>query len=85
MNKIVEGLQDVARRDNSKILYCHVKNLREISQFGLVPFKDRNRVSISDEVKVEERWAKHCKNGINPDKVMRNGIEKNEKFGALRK
>jgi hypothetical protein len=55
MNKIAEGLEDAARRYNSKMLYWHVNKLRGSSQSGLVPVKDRNRTTISDKERVKEK------------------------------
>ena len=55
MDKITEDLEDAAKRYISKILCWHVNKLRRSSQSGLVPFKDRNGITISDKERVKER------------------------------
>ena len=42
MDQIAKGLEDAARRDNSKIFYWYVNELRGSSQCGLVLVKHRN-------------------------------------------
>ena len=49
------------------------------SQSGLVPVKDRNGVTVSDEERVKERWAGHFENVLNRERVTGKDIEKNEK------
>ena len=41
MDTLVENLEDAGRRDNGKILYLRVNKLKDSSQSGLLPFKDR--------------------------------------------
>ena len=54
MDKTAKDQEDAARRHNIKILYWHVNKLKESSQSGLVPVKDRNRATISDKEKVKK-------------------------------
>ena len=68
-----------ARRNNSKILYWHVKKLRGSSQSRLGPVKDRNGATISDKERTKERWAEHFENLLNRDRVAGKDIEENEK------
>ena len=49
IDETAENLEDTVRRHNRKILYCYVKKLRENSQYGHVPIKDRNGTTISDK------------------------------------
>ena len=79
MDKIAEDLEDVARWHNSKILYWHVNKLGRNSQSVLVPVKDRNGATISDNERVKERKAEHFENRLNRDRVTGKDIEKNEK------
>ena len=67
MDKIAKDLEDAARRQNSKTLYCHFKKLKGSSQSGLVLVKDRNGATISDKEKVKERWLEHFENVLNHD------------------
>ena len=48
------------------------------SQSGLVPVKDRNWATISDEEKVKERWVENFEN-LNRDTVAGKDIDENEK------
>ena len=64
MGKIAKNLEDAARRHNNKILYWHVNKLRENSQSGLVPIKDRNGATISYKKRVKDGWAEHLKNAF---------------------
>ena len=57
LDKVVEGLEDIAIRHNSKIMYWHVKKLRGNGQFGIVTVKDRNAASISDGGSAKERCS----------------------------
>ena len=43
---IVEDLDDAARQYNSKVLYYHVKKLRENNQSGFVLVKDMDRATL---------------------------------------
>ena len=79
MDKIAEDLEDAAWRHNSKILYWHVNKLRGSSQSGLVPVKDRNGATISDNEKVKERWAEHSEDVLNRDTVAGKDMGENEK------
>jgi hypothetical protein len=79
MDKITENQEDAARRHYCKILYCHVIKLRGSSQSGIVPVKDRNEATISDNERVKERWAEHFENVLNHDGVTEKYIRKNEK------
>ena len=79
MDEIAEDLEDAARRHNSKILYWRVNKLKESSQSGLVPVKDRNGATISDKEKVKERWVEHFENVLNRDTVAGKDIDENEK------
>ena len=52
-DKIAEDLEDAAIRHISKISYCCVNELRESSQSGPVPVKDKNGATISDKERVK--------------------------------
>ena len=59
MDKIAEDLEDAAIRHISKILYWCVNKLRENSQSGPIPVKDKSGTTISDKERVKEKWAEH--------------------------
>ena len=67
INKIVEGLDEAARRHNKKKLYWYVNKMRNISQFGFFPAKDRNRVTVNDKERIKERWVEHIDFVLNCD------------------
>jgi hypothetical protein len=60
-------------------LYCHVNKLRGSSQSGLVPVKDRNEATISDNERVKERWTEHFESVLNCDRVTGKNMEENAK------
>ena len=79
MDKIVEDLEDAARRYNSKILYWYVNKLRGTSQSSLVPVKDRNGATIIDKEGIKERWVDHFEKVLNRDTAAGKDIDENEK------
>ena len=54
--------------------------MRGRNQNGLAPVKDRNGATISDKDGDKEGWAKQFENVLNQDRVIRKGIEENEKI-----
>ena len=79
MDKIVEDLEDAAKRYNSKISCWQVNKLRGSSQSRLVPVKDRNGATITDKERVKERQGDHCESVGNWDRVAGKDKEQNEK------
>ena len=82
MDKIAEDLEEVATQhkwNSNKILYWHANKMKGSGQSELVPVKDRNGTTISDEERVKVRWAEHFENVLNRDRVAEKDIQENEK------
>ena len=79
LDKNVKDLEDAAIQNNRKILYWHINKLRESSQSGLVPGKDRNGTTNSDKERFEERWAQHFEKVLNRGILAGTDIDENEK------
>ena len=66
--KIAVGVEDTARRHNSKIIVLaiwRVNKFRGSNQSRPVPVKDRNGATISDKERVKEKWVDHFENVLN--------------------
>jgi len=69
VDKIAKDLEKVTIRHISKIFYWRVNKLKERSQSGPVPVKDKNGATISDKERVKERLGEHFVNVLHQDRA----------------